>query len=332
MTRRSGLAAAAALLLPLSARAEPAAVEAVSLVYEGGETCPSEAEFFATVRTYTRHWSPPAPGTTAARTIRVRLSVGASETVGTFLLSNAKRTVSERQIAGPTCADVSDALAVMVAVAIDPPAPDRESLVHEPPPGTPREPVRRPRDAPSPPRVVSNVSIDLRLETTSAVIDGSLPSLGASMKVGLWFETGPTWLRDWKPSFALGARQSLPKGRELRVGSAEFAWSAANLRLCPHEISLANVVDVAACAETNLGVFRAAVEGVVRARGSSVAWIDVGGSLWASVRLSNRFFLSSTVLLSAPLAGRDFALASGAPVVSAPPFGVLGGLGFGATM
>jgi len=262
-------------------------------------------------------------------------------------LGNAEGTLLKREIVGPTCADASEALAIMVAVAIDPGAsegasetpvepPRAEPPAVEPPrpeaPRSERAASPRPSFAATPPSVGASVSFDLRLETTTAVIDGPLPGFGASMTVELWFPTGPRWMRAWRPSFGLGLRQSLPVQRDLRRGTGELLWTAGDVRLCPHEVELARIVEAALCAEANLGAFRASVEGVPEARRASTAWVDMGGSVWAIVRFSKRFFLSSTVLVAAPLWRHEFVLESGAPVAHSPPLGVLVGLGVGTRM
>jgi hypothetical protein len=56
----------------------------------------------------------------AARTFRVRVRGDSSGASGTLVVESADSETSEREIAGPYCAAVTEALAVMVAVAIDP--------------------------------------------------------------------------------------------------------------------------------------------------------------------------------------------------------------------
>jgi len=132
-----------------------------------------------------------------------------------------------------------------------------------------------------------------------------------------------------EPSVAVGIRQSLPKERSLRGGSVALSWTAGHLRLCPLRVAIDAVVEVAPCAEANAGVLRASARGFADARELSTFWFDVGGSIWASMSLSDAVFLSATVLLTMPLFRQPIALASGATVASVPPLGLLGGLGVG---
>ena len=352
-----GLLAAAVLLVPLTARAEAPDVEAVALLYEADANatngCPSQAEFFATVRGYTSRWSPVAEGARPERTFRVRLSVRGDEWHGTLFIANESGPLAERHLVGPTCAGVARAMAIMVGVAIDlraDEANDRKPIANERPEvpsagGRPEEgPADRRREEPSaePPPVDPGrartarqrtpgpaLAFDVRVESTSAVIRGALPGVGASMKLILPPAEEPGWLRGWKPSFGLGFRQSLPKERALTGGSVEFLWLAGNLRACPHELTIGRIVEIAPCAEMNLGVLRSSAEGFANARQASITWVDLGGSLWAAVNLSKDVFLSSTVLVTAPLSRRPFVLTSGPVAASVPAIGLLGGIGIG---
>ncbi|AKU97807.1 hypothetical protein AKJ09_04471 [Labilithrix luteola] len=336
--------AVVALLIPTSARAE---VEPIAFRYEASGACPSESEFLEAVRALTKRWSLVPAGTSEVRTIRVRMAAAPSKATGRLVIADTSGTSSERDIVLPTCTEVKQALAVMVAVAIDPRAGTADETEPTPREGTreaePRvEPVVLPhpeqRAATAPisttpaPSTRSPVTLDLRVELTSAVLRGGLVGLGASMTLEL-----PTPVRTqgiyllW-PSIGLGFRQSLPKERSLRGGSAEFIWRAGQLRFCPLRVAIHALAEVSSCVETNLGALRGSAEGLPDARNLSSFWADIGGSVWAAVNLSERFFLSSTVLMTLPLVRQPFALASGASVASVPPLGVLGGIGIGAKL
>ena len=131
------------------------------------------------------------------------------------------------------------------------------------------------------------------------------------------------------PSLALGLRQTFSKERALRGGSVEVAWTAANLRLCPFRVVIETVAQVSPCAESNMGALDASARGFADAKGRSTFWLDVGGSLVGTVRLSDAVFFSSTFAMSMPLFRQPFVLASGTRAATVPPLGVLGGLGIG---
>ncbi|AKV00097.1 hypothetical protein AKJ09_06760 [Labilithrix luteola] len=312
----------------------------------------------AAVRTYTERWAHVPEGTTESRTIRVRISEASHETIGTLAVANKSGILAEREIVGPSCTEVSRALAVMVAVTIDPRAgggggagsPGKAGASGPPeeasaPEGNPeaRPPYESALPLPratspsavrtSPPASTSpGVSLDVRVETTSAVIRGGLVGVGASITVESPESGQPRWLAVLKPSLGLGIRQSLPKERALQGGSVDLLWTAGHIRLCPLRISVTPIMKVVPCTEANIGTFRASAEGFVDVRRLSSFWFDVGASVWAAVDLSDRIFLSSTVLVTIPSVRQPLVLATGATVASVPPLGLLGGLGIGARM
>ncbi|WP_205633594.1 hypothetical protein [Labilithrix luteola] len=331
-------------LLPTPARAD---VEAVSIRFEAAGACPSEAEFLASVRSYTTRWTLVADGTLATRTIHVRVSGGAKTASGKLVVASADGAPSEREIAGPNCVAVSHALGVMVAVAIDPRAGmhDEPETKPDPPPDDPAPPpvivtpspvVERPKDVPesrsAPPASPSGhvrVSLDARAEVTTAVIDRALPALGVSMTIEPAGNVSSSWLRAWRPSLGIGLRQSLPSQKALEGGSADFLWTAGHLRACPFRLTIEAVVELSPCVEMNVGRLGASADGFVGAKAASMLWADIGASMWAAVNLSDRVFLSSTVTLMTPLDRRPFTLATGETIARVPPRGFLGGIGVG---
>lgn len=340
-------AGAAALFVPAPALA--AEVEHVALLYETKGACPSEPDFLTIVRRYTTRWTLVPEGTAAARTIRVRVAGDPEGATGALAVERATGTMSEREIAGPDCATVAEALAIMVAVAIDPragtsgdeneraPEDDVGGTAAQPPPAVvPAAQARVPRPAPSKeaPQAAWGplFAVDMRGEATSAVVRGPLFVVAVSMKLELPDAVGPQWLRTLRPSVGIGVRQSFPKEHALRGGSVEFLWSAGHLRACPFRIPLGTLAEVSPCVESNVGRLGAAAEGYAYARRTSSLWVDLGGSLWATVRVSSRVFLSSTFLVTAPLTREEFVLASGASVSGAPALGILGGMGVGVSL
>lgn len=249
--------------------------------------------------------------------------------------------VTERTIGGPTCAEVAEALAVMVAVVIDPRAGSGAAVDEAPPPPKIEgrragpTPSRPPRPSPERPPAAARwprFAVDLRVETTSAVFRGALAGIGASLTVEPPAPPPRRSVYVSVPSVAAGVRRSFPMERALRGGSVDFAWTAGHLRLCPLRIAVDGLVEVSSCAEANVGSLRASARGFAEARGTSTLWFDLGASLGTTVSLSGSLFLSSTVLVAMPLFRQPFELASGARGASIPPLGVLGGLGLGLRM
>ena len=339
------------LVVPRSSSAAPSdTVEPIVLTYETDGACPSQADFFDMVRAYTTRWSAVAAGTTSVRTIHVHASAGPSDGAGRLTVTNTSGITSERQFVGPSCEAVSRALAVMVAVAIDPhalsqgepasptpeapppePSPPPEvTPVLEPPPPPLVAPPTPPPPPPTEPPSSIRLSSEVHLDVTSAVIDAALPVLGVSVEIEPSLARSrfiPSWFR---PSVALGLRESLPTDVMLQGGSVEFLWTAGNLRLCPFRFSVRDdLLDIALCAETDLGSLRARAQGWKQIGQSSTPWFDAGGSAYAALSLTKALFLSTNVEVIAPFTRRPFGLSNGAVISMAPAVGLLGGVGVG---
>ncbi|AKU95352.1 hypothetical protein AKJ09_02016 [Labilithrix luteola] len=330
-----------------------APVEPVILVYEAPENagCPSSSAFSDSIRSYTTKWTQ-APAGMRARTIRVRLEPNGTEDASLtarLVVEDVDGRVSARKLQGPSCAYVAQALAVMVAGVIDPLAagmPESTSPVgmasaeqsNETGPDVPlpsRVEPERPRRAPSSrprPRASRTVrtSAELRMEASSAVLSETLPVLAAMFEVELGAASAPNEEGGWRPSAAIGIRQSFAHEIALRGGEVEFVWTAANLRLCPVRVGLfANRLELTPCGEANVGTLRERAKDFADPRGTSMLWADFGASMSARLALGRVFYLATSMLVTMPTTRRPFELKSGVPVSQPPALGVLVGAGVG---
>lgn len=300
-----------------------------------GEGCPSTAEFVREVRSYTSHWRIVPEGTPHARTIDIRILTIDGGARGSLTAKGPEEQTSTRILLGPSCAAVAEGLEVMVAVAIDPYASDVKHDAPDtdaPPPPVP--------PAPSPPRAPgtalrdnppsrARMTIDFRNEVNSAVVGKAL--FGVGVAVDIEPSDANTRLGPFRPSIAVGVRQTLPRSTVLAGGSVTFVWSAAQLRLCPFRLPVASArLEIATCAETNLGALQARAHEYAEARDVTLFWADVGGSAWIKASLGRRWFVETTVLADFPLQRRSVELASGTVIARTPAFGMLGGIGVGA--
>jgi len=151
--------------------------EAVSLLYEDSPPpdCPNELEFQAEVGKLTSK----ARFTTQrrARRVRIELATSGHDVVGRLISGDGKNQ-SSREVRGKDCHEVSSALAIAVALTIDPDAllgepepakPEPSAPAKpEPPPPPPRPPVeptpREPRARPQATKVSWGVGAGLELE------------------------------------------------------------------------------------------------------------------------------------------------------------------------
>jgi hypothetical protein len=162
--------------------------EAVSLLYEDSPPpdCPTEAEFEAEVAKLTSkaHFTKER----RARRVRIELSSGGRDVTGRLVSGDGKNQ-SSRELRGKTCREVASALAIAVALTIDPEAllgpseatpakPPEAAAAPEPPPAAPKPPPPKPKPAaplaprpvapPAPTRVHFGVGVGLTLEGTWA--------------------------------------------------------------------------------------------------------------------------------------------------------------------
>lgn len=356
-----------ASLFVAAAHAHPSPAEAIAISYRAEGTCPREEQFVASARRYTTRFSR-VDARHDVRRFEVRLDPKGADYAGTLVVTAPDGAASAREIVGPDCAAVARALAVIVALAIDPdanvaePAPEEapapedapaEAAIEPAPEAAPPDAAPAPEEAralpasdlpqpapapgaderadgppPAPsPRDPLRLSfaLEARAELTSAVVFGALPVVGAALETRAHLgRTLPSWL---SPSLAVGVRQSLP--RELRAGAgvSAFSWTAATIRLCPLRLSaLASRLEVAPCAEIDVGVLEATARRIPDAKRTSNAWFDRGASLRASYQLSPSWGVGAGLLVTAPVTRNRFALASGELVSQAPAVGTTFGV------
>jgi hypothetical protein len=157
--------------------ATPTDSEAVSLMFDDGAPadCPSEADFKAEVTKLTSKAR--FTKSKSARRIRIELDSRGSEVVGRLVSGDGKNQ-SSREVRGKDCKEVSSALAIAVALTIDPealgpsdsePAPETKEPEKKPPVEQPTEP--KPPDVEKPPprrKLLWGVGTGLTLESAWA--------------------------------------------------------------------------------------------------------------------------------------------------------------------
>jgi len=144
--------------------------EAVSLLYEDSPPadCPTEAQFEAEVTKLTSK----ARFTKQRRARRVRIELASSgrDVVGRLVSGDGKNQ-SAREVRGKDCREVSSALAIAVALTIDPEAllgdseptpPEAPSEPAKPPAATKPATKPEPKEPPSPPPVAAPTPTKLR--------------------------------------------------------------------------------------------------------------------------------------------------------------------------
>jgi hypothetical protein len=272
ITRVSALAAAAATLLPVPARAE---TEAIRIEYQGAPGCPGSSEFLRQVfrRTSSARL---VPESESARTFVIVIDKTASGLVGSLVIRETNGTTVARKVTGSSCADVAGVLALATALAIDPNAAlapaDGEAEAERAEPET-----AEPSPAPPPPAPPLPPPGEERPPYWyGAALGPSLSGLvaprvavGGSLAVHA-FRTGRA------PLASLGASLSFQKALDSRLRSATISHQFLFVRPEACLLSLGPLDEVALmpCFGTELGA--------VTARGSNLAVEQSRTRFWAT--------------------------------------------------
>jgi hypothetical protein len=358
LSRRRCRIAAGAVLLSLvaipQARADetPPSGMSIRVDYRATSTCPSRAEFLDSVRRYTAKWSL-VEGRGASREFVVALDGPDARTVGTLDIAVGPRK-TRRVVSGPSCETVARALAVMVALVIDPAASISEGQGVTPPPPDPGppepllpespavDPERReeasrqpgPRSAlevapqkgvaPRRPARGHRFSLTLREEVTGAVIARPLVVLGAFVDYELpLFADAAEWTGTpilGRPSLGIGVRRSLPTSIGVPGGSTEFVWSAATARVCPLRLRVARErIYIAPCVEGSAGVLQSESQGIPLAQRTSKRWLDAGASLLGAWQFAGPWIMTMHVAVVTPLTRNRFEVVELGSIGSSAP-------------
>ncbi|AKV03982.1 hypothetical protein AKJ09_10645 [Labilithrix luteola] len=346
----AALAVVGAPVTSAPAFAAPPEAEVVAVSYATSEQCPTREAFLAGVRRYTTRWRAlDADESARVRRFRIAFEPSGAAKRGTLVVENASGQATRREIVANDCERVARGLAIAMALALDPaaeiatPAPPKETdtsptlpLVEQPAPvskSLPDEavvPVAVPLDAPPPSSPVSpptrslRFGVEAKVELASAITNRPVPVLGAAFEIHTAPPRMPKWLA---PSFGVGLRQSLPASVEASAASAEFSWTAAQLRACPLRFDLlASRLEVMPCAEANIGVLRAEARRALDARQSTSSWFDLGGSVRALYRVSPSWGIGVSGLVTAPFVRHRFALDDQTLLSQPPAVAIAGGL------
>lgn len=325
-------------------------------VYDAGSACPTREQFIESVQRYIRTREPVEHG---ARDLRIRIEGRPPHVLGKLSISSEQGKLTKREFSGPDCEAVARGLAIVVALTIDPRAnvfqstsptlesngdelsskegrPSEDLPEHGAPPSPPHPaPVdRRPR--PPRPSLVTvspsskaaarvHFSAEVRAELTSAVVTGALPVLG----VAIGMEAAPMYMPRWfRPSLAIGMRQSISKEVSSSRGGADFVLTAATARICPVRSSVfAERLAIFPCVEGEMGALQAEAYGLLDARRTTNLWLNVGASAFGTLRIVDHWFVLANVFVSRPLSRNRFEVDTGELISRAPPAGLTVGLG-----
>jgi len=331
VTTRTGIASLAlALALTLcgatglASAAEPGAPAAAArLEVIASSDCTTRADLIARVRAR----SPRVRFTDDGDTVKIRAEFAASpggSVAATVSLASTGTKPSVRRVLGHSCGDAADAVALIIAVTLDPSAGAREqaAAASEAPPAAPAS--ASPPAAAVPNAAKSDSAGQSRAPQTPDASDGpnarsrnsvavqvaALALLGPAPKVmpgvALYAMVGIERPALWSPAVLLGASHAWRSGIAEEGGTAAFTLDAASFDACPFRLRW-GPVDARPCGSVLIGR--------LSARGSQTRnpaaesgrpfWV-VGGAAVATAKLSELVELTARVALGGNLVRDSF--------------------------
>lgn len=323
-----GSLAACCLVRPAAA-AKPG--QAFRLEYWAEGQCPDAVEFARQIQTRAPRLRP-AEADEPALGFYAELADHAGSATGRLTARSPDGREVVREVRGPTCEDVSTALALIAALAADP-VQSGES----PAPATPagNAPARRAptRRAPEPePERSEPPAPDPLLRWTYSVgaglaFESSIaPNPGSGLSIG--FDAEAPGGSPIRPLLSLSAVRAAAGNTETSGGTASFTWVAFALSGCPARWPEETPLFFRPCAFLNAGVLGGDMAYEARSRSQSSTWVATGafGRIEALVAEVVSFQLDGGVTV--PLAHPTFRVDNDAPVsFQVPHAGILGRIG-----
>ncbi|MGH7435984.1 MAG: hypothetical protein ACRENE_09945 [Polyangiaceae bacterium] len=339
--------AALVLALPARARAQDIQREPIRIAYEATAGCPDAQSFAARVIARSSHVRLAERGE-LARTFAVTLVEGTPST-GELTIVDGENFESPRKISAETCADVGEAMSLIVALAANPsrkvpvadpappPKPPRRPPPHRPP--RRRRPPKRPRrsvPAPASPAVVAPAEprpwsppptslvyagADLALAggVTPEVLAGGSPYFGWQS-----LDDGPI-----SPEFrvsALRTRATIAAGAGV---TASFSWTVGRLDGCPFALSRP-ALRLTACARIEAGAVHVDTTGVPQPRASLTGWFAAGPLVRAQQKVLGPLFVDAELGALFRATDDTYVILPRSTVYAVPIVGLCAGAGIGA--
>jgi hypothetical protein len=292
--------------------------EPIRLAYHATEGCPDEAGFVTRVRARTARARLAWAGE-SARTFTVVVEAGPTPS-GHVTVEGGDRTEGTRRVQADSCSDVADALALVVALAIDP----RSSAPQAPPPP--------PAPTSSSPQATEQRSGGGSLSAGAdfVVATGVAPNLPVAGSPYLgWRATGETL---FEPSLRLAL---LRAGSGMfavatATGKAAFTWTVGRVDVCPI-VWPRGVVRVIECARFEAGALDTmGTWDVAMTKTTTRPWLAAGPVARAEWSFLRWAFIDAEVgILVRLLEDRFYFKPDNTTVYQVPPIGVTGGAGVG---
>jgi len=309
---------AAAAIAPEQAEPPPAHLEVAA---PPGCATSEDLETRVTQRSARIRFSPESGAGLALRVAIV--SQPAGTVAATLEIAGADGSRAERRLGAATCAEALDALALMIAVLLDP-----RALVAPPAPTRPSPAPSLEIAAPAPPLPPRRwgVGVGAAAHTISCPMPAAAP--GLSVGVAVASEPG-TGHRVWSPAARLRWAHDWLGDWRAPGGTADFTLDSLELDVCPVALGTSGFA-ARACA--------AAIGSRIVARGSLTFMAErhveylmaAGASVWLALRVAPHVALEGS-LVAGPSLRRDSFAFSPDIFYRVAPITLTGSLGLGVT-
>ncbi|MEP7050756.1 MAG: hypothetical protein ABJB12_10400 [Pseudomonadota bacterium] len=326
----------ALICLPQTSRA---ADVAPALDYNVQETCPGRAAFLDLVRD--KLAAAGVDGGIEAPRVTVRIWATDSGFVGRLALQRADAATYDREVTGASCAEVTNALAFVLALALgakdqaSPPVAAPTALEPQPQPklASPPAAVAMPADA-SPPPALNPRKSGWRLG--AGIQGGERAGLAPrAVPVGAAFVqarriSAPLSGVSFRAGVAMAPRVTVRDEK----GRTDFAWWTGTLEVCPIGLRVLGPLEARSCAAMDVG--RLQVSGTPpagpgsKSGSASNVWVDVSAMLRLELPVFG--FLSAELqgALVVPVTHYKIAFDPNATVYAVPGLAAAGAIGLAA--
>lgn len=256
--------------------------QAFRLEYWAQGHCPDAAEFARQVQTRAPRLRP-AVSDEPALGFYAELVEENGSAIGRLTARSPDGREVRREVRGPTCDDVSTALALIAAMAVDPTQPVAAAARPPARPPAASSRVKRADEAADADLLALQAPPPLRPQRWTFGLGGGLgfdstiaPSPGYGLSIA--FEAEGRQGSVVRPLFALTANRAAAPNTETRAGnSASFTWLAFRMAACPLRWPEDTPLFIRPCAFFDAGLLGANVSQGANNQDRSKTWLAVGG-------------------------------------------------------
>ncbi len=285
------------------------------------------------------------------RTFEVHMEAGPPPS-GWVVVRHGDTLDGTRSVMAETCADVAEALALVVTLAVDPTVSISQSgspmgiTTGVPPPVVQAPPPAAAANSPPSPAVPPEVPARVvnRAKPGSPTAIGRQPHsfwVGAELAIATGVTNAPdagvSPILGWRgasanfvaPSIQLSLLHLTSEERPATGGAASFSWSVGRLDGCLFSWPR-GPARILGCARVEGGVLAAAGASINSPRGTTRAWVATGPLMRGEWAFLSPLFIMADVAASVHLTHDGFYFLPNATIYEVPWLGVEGALGLGA--